>query len=89
MEAASTPETSVNFYQTTRRNIPEDIHPHTRRRENLKSQLLVYSKYEYKEKMLLSCSVYTTGRNTEEEMVKWKCLKERRLIRSSPELSFY
>jgi hypothetical protein len=26
MEAASTSETSVNFYQTTRRNIPEDSH---------------------------------------------------------------
>jgi hypothetical protein len=25
MEAVSTFETSVNFYQTTRRNIPEDI----------------------------------------------------------------
>jgi hypothetical protein len=25
-EAASTSETSVNFYQTTRRNIPEDSH---------------------------------------------------------------
>jgi hypothetical protein len=37
MEAASTSETSVNFYQTTRRNIPEDNHLHTRRRENLKS----------------------------------------------------
>jgi hypothetical protein len=37
MEAASTSETSVNFYQTTRRNNPEDSHFHTRRRENLKS----------------------------------------------------
>jgi hypothetical protein len=37
-EAASTPETSVNFYQTTRRNNPEDSHLHTRRHENLKSQ---------------------------------------------------
>jgi hypothetical protein len=37
MESASTSKTSVNFYQTTRRNIPEDIHVHTRRRENLKS----------------------------------------------------
>jgi hypothetical protein len=37
MEAASTSETSVNFYQTTRRNNPEDSHLHTRRRENLKS----------------------------------------------------
>jgi hypothetical protein len=36
MEAARTSETSVNFYQTTRRN-PEDIHFHNRRRENLKS----------------------------------------------------
>jgi hypothetical protein len=26
MEAASTSETSVNFYQTTRRNNPEDNH---------------------------------------------------------------
>jgi hypothetical protein len=37
MEAASTSETSVNFYQTTRRNTPEDSHLHTRRRENLES----------------------------------------------------
>jgi hypothetical protein len=37
MEAASTSETSVNFYQTTRRNISEDSHLHARRREKLKS----------------------------------------------------
>jgi hypothetical protein len=37
MEAGSTSETPVNFYQTTRRNIPEGSHLHTRRRENLKS----------------------------------------------------
>jgi hypothetical protein len=36
METANTPETSVNFYQMTRRNIPEDGHLHNRRRENLK-----------------------------------------------------
>jgi hypothetical protein len=40
MEAASTSETSVNFYQTTRRNNPEGSHLHTRRRENLKSHLI-------------------------------------------------
>jgi hypothetical protein len=40
MEAASTYETSVNFYQTTRRNNPEDSHLHSRRRENLKSRIL-------------------------------------------------
>jgi hypothetical protein len=28
MEAANTSETSVNFYQTTRRNNPEDSHLH-------------------------------------------------------------
>jgi hypothetical protein len=38
----TTSETSVNVYQTTRRNIPEDSHLHTRRRENLKSHLLIY-----------------------------------------------
>jgi hypothetical protein len=38
MEETSTSETSVNFYQTTRRNNPEGSHLHTRRRENLKSQ---------------------------------------------------
>jgi hypothetical protein len=37
MEAASTTETSGNFYQTTWRNIPEDSNLHTRHRENLKS----------------------------------------------------
>jgi hypothetical protein len=36
MEAASTSETSVNFYQIKRRNNSEDSHLHTRHRENLK-----------------------------------------------------
>jgi hypothetical protein len=40
MEAASTTETSVNFYQTTWRNIPEDSHLHTCCCENLKSHRL-------------------------------------------------
>jgi hypothetical protein len=35
-EAANTPETSASFYQTTRRNNPEDSHIHTRGRENTK-----------------------------------------------------
>jgi hypothetical protein len=33
-EVVSSFEMSVNFYETTRRNIPEDSHLHTRRREN-------------------------------------------------------
>jgi hypothetical protein len=37
MEAASTSETLVNFYQTTWHDNPEDSHLHTRRCENLKS----------------------------------------------------
>jgi hypothetical protein len=40
MEAASTSETSANFYQTTRRNKPEDSHLHTHRRENPTSNLI-------------------------------------------------
>jgi hypothetical protein len=48
MEAAITSETSVNFYQTTRRNHPEDNYLHIRRRENLKShhyEALSFIKY--------------------------------------------
>jgi hypothetical protein len=45
MEAASTPETSVNFYQTTRSNIPEDRHLHTSHRENAKSHLIICFKF--------------------------------------------
>jgi hypothetical protein len=37
VEAVSFSETSVNIYQTTLRNMTEDSHLHTRRRENLKS----------------------------------------------------
>jgi hypothetical protein len=37
MEAASTSETSLNFYQTTRRYNPKDSHLHIRRCENLRS----------------------------------------------------
>jgi hypothetical protein len=37
-EAARISETSVNFYQTTWRNITQDSHLHTCSRENLKSQ---------------------------------------------------
>jgi hypothetical protein len=40
MVAASTSETSVSFYQTARRNIPEDSHLYARRRENLKFHLI-------------------------------------------------
>jgi hypothetical protein len=36
MEAVSISVTSANFYQSTRRNIPEDGHLRTRRHQNLK-----------------------------------------------------
>jgi hypothetical protein len=39
MDAESTSETSVNFYQTTRRYNPEDSYLRIRHRENLKSYL--------------------------------------------------
>jgi hypothetical protein len=41
VEAGRTSETSVNFYESTRRNIPEDGHLHTSRRENLKSHIII------------------------------------------------
>jgi hypothetical protein len=42
IEAASTCETSVNFYHTTRRSIPEDIHLHTPRLGNLKFHITFF-----------------------------------------------
>jgi hypothetical protein len=39
MEAVSITETSASFYESTRRNIPEDSHLHTRSRKNLKSHI--------------------------------------------------
>jgi hypothetical protein len=39
MDAASTSETSVNFYQTTQCNIPQDSHLQTYCHENLKYHL--------------------------------------------------
>jgi hypothetical protein len=41
MEAVNTCETSTDFYQTTWRNIQEESHLHTRRRENLKSHSIM------------------------------------------------
>jgi hypothetical protein len=41
MEALSTSETSVSFYETARRNIPQGCYLHTRRRENLNSHLIL------------------------------------------------
>jgi hypothetical protein len=38
-EAASTSETPVNVFQTTRCNNPEDNYLHSRSRENLKSEI--------------------------------------------------
>jgi hypothetical protein len=41
MEAASTSDMTVNFYQTKPRNNPEDSHLHTHRSENLKTHLTI------------------------------------------------
>jgi hypothetical protein len=43
MEAVSTSETSVNFYQTKQRNIPEFRHLHTRHCKNLKYHIPICS----------------------------------------------
>jgi hypothetical protein len=59
VEAASTSETLVNFYQTAWCYNPEDSHVHTRQRENLKSY-----KYEDEDGSLLGCSTVKSGRYT-------------------------
>jgi hypothetical protein len=40
MVAVSTSETSIDFFETARRNNPEDNCLHTRRREDLKSRFM-------------------------------------------------
>jgi hypothetical protein len=42
MEAVRTSETSVHFYDTAMRYIPEGCHLHTRLSENLKSHNLIF-----------------------------------------------
>jgi hypothetical protein len=52
MGVASPSETSVNFYQFTWCNNPEDSHLHTRHRENLKSQRLLVGRPERKRELV-------------------------------------
>jgi hypothetical protein len=65
-EATSTSETSVNFYQTTRRNNPEDSHLHTRRLENMKSHSVSRSPYLY-----LMCVEVNTAKAEELFFSSW------------------
>jgi hypothetical protein len=43
MKAVSTSGTSVNFYQTTWRNVPEESYIDTLHHENLKSKQLIFA----------------------------------------------
>jgi hypothetical protein len=43
-DTESTSETSVNFYQNTRRNIPENSYPQTFHRKDLKTYLVQITK---------------------------------------------
>jgi hypothetical protein len=52
METVSTSVTSVNVYQPTRRNVLEDSHLHTCRRENLKSRPAKYGMQSFKNKLI-------------------------------------
>jgi hypothetical protein len=45
MKAVSTCETLVNFYESTWRNIQEDSHLNTHRRENQKSHKLLGARF--------------------------------------------
>jgi alpha/beta superfamily hydrolase len=42
MKEVRTSETSVTFYEPTRRDVPESCHFHTRHHENLKSHITYY-----------------------------------------------
>jgi hypothetical protein len=57
MEAASTSVTSVNLYQTTQRNNPEDSHLHICCWKNLKSHEVVY----FSEFTFLFSSIYLSS----------------------------
>jgi hypothetical protein len=61
MEAASTSETLVNFYQTTQCYNPEDSHLHTRRCENLKSYLKVLSWHLLERQRKITISIRITS----------------------------
>jgi hypothetical protein len=67
MEAASISETSVNFYHTTRRNIPQDTHLHTRRRYNLKYYLVHIIKLLTMKFSPYSCYFLPLGSNYSEQ----------------------
>jgi hypothetical protein len=58
--AASTSETLVNFYKTTRRNIPEDSHLHTNRKMAVTSEVLyTRNKFDFRPMQLLSVTNVT------------------------------
>jgi hypothetical protein len=46
-EVVNTPNTLLNFYQTTWRTIPEDSHLHADHHENLESQQLFYFTFDH------------------------------------------
>jgi hypothetical protein len=73
MEAASTSETSVNFYQTTRSKNPEDSHIHTRRSENLKSQEMKRHLLHIQTPSLIKIDAFTCGNNDGQidEISRW------------------
>jgi transposase-like protein len=55
MAAISNSETSVSFYETTWRNIIEESHVHTRRRENMKSHAA-----QERSMLASACTIYSS-----------------------------
>jgi hypothetical protein len=64
-DAVNTSEISVNFYEITRRNIPEDSHLKTRRRENLKCHYICYVKLVLQPQFLLQDITNQTRNETQ------------------------
>jgi hypothetical protein len=55
MATISNSETSVSFYETTWRNIIEESHVHTRRRENMKSHAA-----QERSMLASACTIYSS-----------------------------
>jgi hypothetical protein len=81
MEAVICSDTSVCIYQTTRRNIPEDSHLHTRRRENL----IRDSPWRWRQQVPLKCLLISTRlHGATLQKIHLHARRRENLIRDSP-----
>jgi hypothetical protein len=68
MEAARTSETLVNFYQTTRRNNPEDSHLRKKKMPKMETEIKIETSYK---------RCHTEGRKENQEETEEELWKDR------------